>query len=138
MQSTCTRISYKDGKLVCRGAGDSHLPRSLRARSPHGLSPVGGSTANGRGTKFREPTGQRITTGNSAGALELDTSSSRHGADGTAPAGDFVLRTTNLRSWIAADAMHLHHTIFIKTANLFAGVQVILTCRYKAQLLEFR
>ncbi len=25
-----------------------------------------------------------------------------------------------------------------KTANLFAGVQVILTCRYKAQLLEFR
>ena len=70
--------SGKDGKLICRGAGDSHLPRSLRARSPHGLSPVGGSTANGRGTKFREPTGQRITTGNSAGALELDKSSSRH------------------------------------------------------------
>ena len=35
----------------------------------------------------------------------------------TAPTGDFVLRTTNLRSWIAADAKHLHHTIFIKTAN---------------------
>ena len=33
--------------------------------------------------------------------------------------GDFVLRTTNLRSWIAADATHLHHTIFINTANLF-------------------
>ncbi len=49
--------SGKDGKLGCRGAGDSHLPRSLRARSPHVLSPVGGSTANGRGTKFREPTG---------------------------------------------------------------------------------
>ena len=31
--------------------------------------------------------------------------------------GDFVLCTTNLRSWIAADAMHQHHTIFIKTAN---------------------
>ena len=31
--------SYKNGKLVCRGAGDSHLPRSMRARSPHGLSP---------------------------------------------------------------------------------------------------
>ena len=43
--------------------------------------------------------------------------------------GDFVLRTTNLRSWIAADAKHLHHTVFIKTANLFAGVQVTLTCR---------
>ena len=28
-----------------------------------------------------------------------------------------MLRTTNLRSWIAADAKHLHHTIFIKTAN---------------------
>ena len=38
MQRTCTRI-LKDGKLVCRGAGDSHLPRSLRARSPHVLSP---------------------------------------------------------------------------------------------------
>ena len=91
--------------------------------------PVGGSTANGRGTKFREPTGQRITTGNFAGALELDLSSSRHGADWTAPAGNFVLRTTNLRSWIAADAKHLHHTIFINTANLFAEVQVTLTCR---------
>ena len=74
-------------------------------------------TANGQGTKFREPTGQRITTGNFAGALELDLSSSRHGADWTAPAGNFVLRTTNLRSWSAADATHLHHTIFIKTAN---------------------
>ncbi len=27
--------------------------------------------------------------------------------------GDFVLRTTNLRSWTAADATHLHQTIFI-------------------------
>ena len=43
--------------------------------------------------------------------------------------GDFVLCTTNLRSWIAADAKHLHHTIFINTANLFAEVQVTLTCR---------
>ena len=43
--------------------------------------------------------------------------------------GNFVLCTTNLRSWIAADATHLHHTVFIKTANLFAGVQVTLTCR---------
>ena len=43
--------------------------------------------------------------------------------------GDFVLCTTSLRGWTAADATHLHHTIFIKTANLFAGVQVTLTCR---------
>ena len=43
---------------------------------------------------------------------------------------DFVLRTTNLRSWTAADATHLHQTIFIiMTANLFAGVQVTFTCR---------
>ena len=81
------------------------------------FSPVVGSTAKGRGTKFREPTGQRITTGDYAGALELDTSSSRHGADWTAPAGDFVLCTTSLRGWTAADTKHLHHTIFIKTAN---------------------
>ena len=54
------------------------------------FSPVGGSTAKGRGTKFREPTGQHITTGDSAVALELDESSSRHRADGTAPAGDFA------------------------------------------------
>ena len=77
------------------------------------FSPVVGSTAKGRGTKFREPTGQRITTGDYAGALELDTSSSRHGADWTAQAGDFVLRTTSLRGWTAADAKHLHHTIFL-------------------------
>ena len=31
--------------------------------------------------------------------------------------GDFVLCTTNLRGWTSADATHLHHTIFIKTAN---------------------
>ena len=72
MQSTCTMLFYKDGKPVCRGAGDSHLPQ------PSCSFPIGGSTANGRGTKFREPTGQRITAGDSAGALELDTSSSRH------------------------------------------------------------
>ena len=126
MRARSPQYLIKYGKLVCRGAGDFHLPRSMRARSPHVLFP---RQQFQRGTKFREPTGQRITTGDYAGALELDTSSSRHGADWTAPAGDFVLCTTNLRSWIAADAKHLHHTIFIKTANLFAGVQVILTCR---------
>ena len=70
-----------------------------------------------------------MTTGDFAVALELDESSSRHRADWTAPAGDFVQRTPNLRSWIAEDAEHLHHTIFINTANLFAVVQVTLTCR---------
>ena len=70
-----------------------------------------------------------MTAGDSAVALELDESSSRHRAEWTAPAGDFVLCTTNLRRWIAADAKHLHHTIFVKTANLFAEVQVTLTCR---------
>ena len=60
---------YKDGKLVCRGAGDSHLPQPSCSFSRRRFQ---------RGTKFREPTGQRITAGDSAGALELDTSSSRH------------------------------------------------------------
>ena len=109
-------IFIKTANSVCRGAGDSHLPRSMRARSPHVLFP---RRRFQRGTKFREPTGQHITAGDSAGALELDKSSSRHRAVWTAPAGDFVLRTTSLRGWTAADAKHLHHTIFIKTANLF-------------------
>ena len=74
--------------------------------------PVGGSTANGREAKLRDPTGTVHHLGNSAVALELDKSSSRHLADWTAPAGDFVLRTPNLRSWMAADATHLHHTVF--------------------------
>ena len=50
----------------------------MRARSPHVLSPVGGSTANGREAKLREPTGTAHDLGDSAGALELDESSSRH------------------------------------------------------------
>ena len=52
--------------------------------------PVGGSTAKGRGTKFREPTGTVHHIGDSAVALELDESSSRHRAAWTAPAGDFA------------------------------------------------
>ena len=36
---------------------------------------------------------------------------------------------TSLHGWTAADAKHLHQNIFIKTANLFAEVQVTLTCR---------
>ena len=116
MRARSPQYLIKYGKLVCRGAGDFHLPRSMRARSPHVLFP---RQQFQRGTKFREPTGQRITTGDYAGALELDTSSSRHGADWTAPAGDFVLCTPSLRGWIAADATHLHHNILLNTANLF-------------------
>ena len=54
---------FKTANLLCRGAGDSHLPRSLRARSPHVLSHSGGGfTAYGRGTKFREPPEQCTTS----------------------------------------------------------------------------
>ena len=88
MRRTCTMI-LKDGKLICRGAGDSHLPRSMRARSPHVFSPSAVPTANGREAKLREPTGTAHDLGNSAVALELDKSSSRHRADWTAPAGEF-------------------------------------------------
>ena len=91
--------------------------------------PVGGSNRLRTRNEVPRADGTTHHHRDSAGALELDTSSSRHGADWTAPAGDFVLRTTNLRSWIAADAKHLHHTILIKTANLVAEVQVTLTCR---------
>ena len=59
MQCTCTMILKKNtANLVFRGAGDSHLPRSMRARSPHGLfSPAAVPTAKGREAKLREPTG---------------------------------------------------------------------------------
>ena len=81
---------YKDGKLVCRGAGDSHLPRSLRTRSPHALFLFGGgSTAKGRA-----PRGARA-----AARMRL-------------AAGDFVRRTTRLRGWTAAILRVLHDTSF--------------------------
>ena len=92
------------------------------------LPPAAVPPANGRGTKFREPPEQCITSAippelsnlmNQVLALERIGPLRR----GISPAA------TNLRSWIAADAMHLHHDIFIKTANLFAEVQVTLTCR---------
>ena len=50
-------IFINTANSVCRGAGDSHLPQ------PSCSFPIGGSTANGRGTKFREPTGHDITPG---------------------------------------------------------------------------
>ena len=42
--------------------------------------------------------------------------------------GNFVLCTTNLRSWIAADATHLHQDLKRRQTR-FAEVQVTLTCR---------
>ena len=117
---------YKDGKLGCRGAGDSHLPQSLRARSPHVLSHRRRFHRLRTRNEVPRADGTTHHHRDSAGALELDTSSSRHGADWTAPAGDFVLRTTSLRGWTAANAEHLHHTIFIKTANLVAGMFLFL------------
>ena len=72
-------VFIKTANLFCRGAGDSHLPRSMRARSPHGLfSPSAVPTAKGREAKLRETTGTAHHIGDSAGALELDESSSRH------------------------------------------------------------
>ena len=109
---------FKNGKLVCRGAGESHLPRSLRARSPHILFPVGGSTAYGRAPEVREPTGTAHDhRGIPPELSNLILQVLAIERIGPLRRGDFVLRTTNLRSWIAADAKHLHHTIFIKTAN---------------------
>ena len=80
---------YKDGKLVCQGAGDSHLPRSMRARSPHVLSPSAVPPLTDEKRSFESRRAQRMTAGNSAGALVLDKSSSRHRAVWTAPAGGF-------------------------------------------------
>ena len=40
--------SPKTANLVCRGAGDSHLPRSMRARSPHVLCSSGGGSTRCR------------------------------------------------------------------------------------------
>ena len=74
-------------------------------------------TANGRGTKFREPTGHDITPGIPPELSNLMHQVLATERIGPLRRGDFVLCTTNLRSWIAADAKHLHHTIFLKTAN---------------------
>ena len=72
-------VFIKTANLFCRGAGDSHLPRSMRARSPHVLSPPAAvPTANGRAPKVREPPDTAHELGDSAVALELDESSSRH------------------------------------------------------------
>ena len=137
MQSTCTMLFYKDGKLVCRGAGDSHLPRSLRARSPHGLFPsaVPPLTDEERSSESRRDSASPQGIPPELSNLILQVLAIER--IGPLRRGDFVLRTTNLRSWIAADAKHLHQDLKRRQTR-FAGVQVILTCRYKAQLLEFR
>ena len=75
-------IFIKTANSVCRGAGDSHLPRS-----PHGLFPGAAvPTANGRAPKVREPTETPETAGDSARALELE-------RGGTAPGDQQFCRT---------------------------------------------
>ena len=123
-------IFIKTANSVCRGAGDSHLPRSMRARSPHGLFPpsaVPPHTDEERSSESRRA--QRITSEIPPELSNLILQVLATERIGPLRRGDFVLRTTNLRSWITADATHLHHIILIKTANWFAGVQVTLTCR---------
>ena len=120
---------YKYGKLVCRGAGDSHLPRSMRARSPHVLSPSAVPPLKDEERSSESRREQRMTLGIPPELSNLINQVLATERIGPLRRGDFVLCTTNLRSWMAADATHLHHTIFINTANLFAVVQVTLTCR---------
>ena len=128
MQSTCTMLFYKDGKLVCRGAGDSHLPRSLRARSPHGLFPsaVPPLTDEERSSESRRDSASPQGIPPELSNLILQVLAIER--IGPLRRGDFVLRTTNLRSWIAADAKHLHQDLKRRQTR-FAEVQVILTCR---------
>ena len=94
------------------------------------FSPSAVPTANGRAPEVREPTGTAHDhRGIPPELSNLILQVLAIERVGPLRRGDFVLRTTNLRSWIAADATHLHHTIFIMTANWFVGVQVNLTCR---------
>ena len=71
-------IFIKTANSVCRGAGDSHLPRSMRARSPHVLSPSAVPPLRDEERSSESRRAQRMTTGDSTVALELDESSSRH------------------------------------------------------------
>ena len=65
-----TRFAEVQVILTCRGVSEGAQPSCF--------FPVGGSTANGREAKLRDPTGTAHDLGNSAVALELDESSSRH------------------------------------------------------------
>ena len=105
-------IFIKTANSVCRGAGDSHLPQpscSFPRRRFQPLTDEERSSESRRGSA--SPQGISPVLSN----LILQVLATER--IGPLQRGDFVLRTTNLRSWIAADATHLHHTIFIKTAN---------------------
>ena len=81
-------------------------------RSPHVLSPSGGgSTANGREAKLREPTGHGIIAEIPPELSNLMNQVLAMERIGPLRRGDFVLRTTSLRGWTAADAKHLHQNI---------------------------
>ena len=101
----------------------------MRARSPHVFSPSAVPPLTDEKRSFEIRRAQRMTLGIPPELSNLINQVLGIERIGPLRRGNFVLCTTNLRSWIAADAKHLHHTIFIKTANLFAGVQVTLTCR---------
>ena len=115
MQRTCTMI-LKDGKLVCRGAGDSHLPRS-----PHGLFPrqrFQPLTDEERSSESRwGSASQQGIPPELSNLINQVLAIERIGPlrRGISPAA------TSLCGWTVADAAHLHHTIFINTANLFYG-----------------
>ena len=120
-------MNQKTANLFCRGAGDSHLPRSMRVRSPHGLSPrrrFQPLTDEERSSESRRA--QCITSGIPPELSNLIYQVLATERIGPLQRGDFVLCTTSLCGWTAADAKHLHHTIFIKTANLFAGMFLFL------------
>ena len=89
-----TIFIYNDGKLVCRGAGDFHLAAELEGAEPSWSFPPAAVP----------PLTDEEQSSESRRKMALHREFRR---------GDFVLRTTNLRSWIAADATHLHQTIFI-------------------------
>ena len=89
----------------------------MRARSPHGLFPsaVPPLTDEHQRCESRwEKTSPQGIPPELSNLINQVLATERFGP---LRRGDFVLCTTNLRSWIAADAMHLHHAIFIKTAN---------------------
>ena len=123
-------IFIKTANSVCRGAGDSHLPRSMRARSPHVLFPrqrFQPLTDEERRSESRRGSASQQGIPPELSNLILQVLTIER--IGPLQRGDFVLRTTSLRGWTAADAKHLHHTIFIKTANSVCRGTGDLTCR---------
>ena len=80
--------------------------------------PVGGSTANGRAPEGARADGTRASPQGIPPELSnLILQVLAIERIGPLRRGDFVLRTTNLRSWIAADAEHLHQKLILQFAG---------------------